>query len=104
MGIIGMGRIGQALAKRALGFSMKVLYTTKSGRDVGMGEDVIASDIDTILKESDYVVLLCYLDDSTHHLISERELKMMKPSAFIVNAARGAVIDESVLVTALQVI
>jgi lactate dehydrogenase-like 2-hydroxyacid dehydrogenase len=103
LGIVGAGRIGQAVAKRGAGFNMKIIYTAQSRkhdfeRDTGAG----FLDKDTLLREADFVSLHVPLTPSTHHLIGERELSLMKPSAILVNTSRGPVINEKALVKALK--
>ena len=103
LGVIGMGRIGIEVAKRARGFEMQVLYN-----DVYRREDLEAElgyryvDQDTLLAESDYVTLHTVLNENTHHLIGEAELAMMKPTAVLVNASRGPVVDPKALYDALS--
>jgi glyoxylate reductase len=100
----GKGRIGQAVARRAHGFSMNVLYC--GPRRLPEAEERIAGmtyvSLDDLLKQSDFVSLHPPLNDDTRHMISDREFKLMKSSAFIVNTARGAIIDEAALVRALK--
>jgi glyoxylate reductase len=98
LGIVGMGRIGQAVAKRALAFSMRVLATSRIERPI---EGVSYVDFETLLRESDVVSLHVALSETTHHLIDARALEMMKPSAILVNTARGAVVDQAALAVAL---
>ncbi|MBI3923195.1 MAG: D-glycerate dehydrogenase [Armatimonadetes bacterium] len=104
LGLVGLGRIGYAMAKRAQGFDMRVLYTSPRRVDERLEKSVGAQYVDlrTILKESDFVSLHPYLDESTRHLIGERELKLMKSTAFLINTSRGPVVDENALVMALQ--
>jgi glyoxylate reductase len=100
LGIVGYGQIGQALARRALGFSMRVLYTSRTPRPAdAVGERV---DLDTVLRESDVVSLHAPLTPETTRMIGERELRLMKPTASLVNTARGGIIDQSALVRALE--
>lgn len=104
IGIIGMGRIGQAVAKRAAGFSMNILY---SGRRRLPGETEHAlnatyADLETLLARSDYVTLHVPLTEQTHHLIDAAALDQMRPEAFLINTARGPVVDETALCTALE--
>lgn len=102
LGIIGSGRIGAAVARRAQGFDMRLLVnsleTEEEIRQLG-GEKV---DLDFLLTESDFVSLHVPLTDETHHLISERELGLMKPTAILVNTARGSVLDPEALFAALR--
>lgn len=103
LGVIGFGRIGKEVARRAAGFSMKVLvYDTyrdeQAERDLG----VTFAEIDEILKAADFITLHVALTPETRHLISHREFGMMKPSAVLVNAARGPVVDTDALTAALK--
>ncbi|MEG3129025.1 glyoxylate/hydroxypyruvate reductase GhrB [Pantoea cypripedii] len=104
LGILGMGRIGLALAQRAhFGFGMKILYNARrqhSEAETRFGAR--ACDLETLLKESDFVCISLPLTEQTHHMISTAQLKMMKPSAILINAGRGPVVDEQALITALQ--
>lgn len=97
LGIVGMGRIGQAVARRSVGFDMEVLYSSPTDKDVA-AERV---ELDELLSRSDHVVICTRLDDTTRGLISNRELAAMKPTAYLVNVARGAVVDTDALVAAL---
>ncbi|RLG47688.1 MAG: D-glycerate dehydrogenase [Thermoproteota archaeon] len=103
LGIVGLGRIGSAVARRAKGFNMRVLYY-----DIVRREDLERElglkfvDLETLLRESDFVSLHCPLTKETYHLIGERELKMMKPTAFLINTARGKVVDQKALYRALK--
>ena len=94
LGIVGMGRIGQAVAKRALAFSMRVIATSRTERPV---EGVTYVDLETLLRESDVVSLHVALSEATRHLIGVDELAAMKPSAILINTARGAVVDQVAL-------
>ncbi|MBN1856006.1 MAG: D-glycerate dehydrogenase [Dehalococcoidia bacterium] len=101
IGIIGYGRIGQAVGRRAKGFGMRVLYhNRKPVADDPSGAEY--TDIDSLLKESDFVSLYVPLSDETRHLIDAKRLALMKPSAFLVNISRGPVVDEQALVDALK--
>ncbi|MFI4980027.1 MAG: 2-hydroxyacid dehydrogenase [Nevskiales bacterium] len=104
LGIIGLGRIGSAVARRAaLGFGMRVLYTARSPKAEAERElGAQRRELDALLRESDFVCVLAPLTAQTRHLIGARELALMKPSAFLVNAARGAVVDEQALIAALR--
>lgn len=104
LGIIGMGRIGQAVAKRARGFEMRVLYYSRTRLPEEQEAECRAQfvDLPTLLKESDFVSLHCPYTPETHHLIGENELSMMKPSAYLINTARGSVVDEQALIRALK--
>jgi glyoxylate reductase len=99
----GKGRIGRAVARRALGFGMKVLYW---GPNRMTDEEEAQSQmrympLDRLLAESDFVSLHSALSPATHHQIGTRELALMKPSAFLINTARGPVVDEAALAGAL---
>ena len=102
LGIIGCGRIGQAVAKRASGFSMKLLGHDIAPNDEAkkMGIDFVP--LDQLLAESDFISLHCALTPETRGLIGEAQLRKMKPSAYIINTARGAVMDEAALLRALK--
>jgi len=104
IGIIGFGRIGQQVAKRASGFDMKVLYcdVVPISPEIEKMYNATRVEIDTLLKESDYVTLHTLLTKETHHLINEKRLSLMKSSAYLINASRGPVVDEEALVKALQ--
>jgi len=102
LGIIGMGRIGQAVAQRAAGFNMKVLAfdpAIPAGEKNPMWKSV---DLQVLLRESDFLSLHVPLTDKTKHMISVGELKLMKRDAIIINTSRGAVINESALIEALK--
>ena len=98
LGLIGYGRIARAVAQRATGFDMEVLHTSRT--DTGLPGYV--PELATLLARADIVSLHVPLTESTHHLIGAAELALMKPTAVIVNTARGPVIDEDALVDALQ--
>lgn len=102
IGIVGFGRIGYAVAQRAKGFDMKILYTDTSDKDYAKEFGATRVDMETLLKESDFVTLHPFLDASSHHMIDEPQLRMMKKNAIILNAARGPVIHEKALVQALK--
>lgn len=99
LGIIGMGRIGEAVADRAKGFGMKVLYHNRTRRSF---EDVEYAEFDDLLKRSDYVVILTPLTEETRGMIGERELSLMKETASLINVARGGIVDETALYDALK--
>jgi lactate dehydrogenase-like 2-hydroxyacid dehydrogenase len=98
LGLVGFGRIGRAVAQRANGFDMEVIHTTR--HDTGMSGFVPT--LDELLERSDIVSLHVPLNESTRHLIGAAELARMKPTAVLVNAARGPVIDENALADALE--
>jgi lactate dehydrogenase-like 2-hydroxyacid dehydrogenase len=102
IGIIGMGRVGQAIAMRALGFDMDVMYTARSAKPtVETGLGARRASLDELLATSDHVVVAVPLTSDTHQLIGARELAMMKPTANLVNIARGPVVDTDALYEAL---
>jgi glyoxylate reductase len=102
LGIVGLGRIGKAIARRARGFGMRVLYHSRrpdpEAAAVGAEHRARAD----LLREADYVVLAVPLSPETRHLIGAAELALMKPTAYLVNVARGPVVDEAALVEALR--
>lgn len=103
LGIIGAGRIGQSFASKSAGFSMKILYTGNSPKpEFEKSCGAVFSDLETLLKESDFVSLHVPLTPSTKHMIGERELRLMKKTAILINTARGPVVDEAALVRALK--
>ena len=103
LGIIGLGRIGIEVAKRARGFDMRVLYHNRSqNKEAEEQLGCTRVDMDTLLSESDFVVVLVPLGPQTHRLISAPQLKKMKPTAFLVNAARGPIVDAPALYEALR--
>ena len=104
LGIIGMGKIGSAIAKRGyLGFDMKILYHNRT-RNLEAEQKYNAAyhDLDTLLKESDFVCLMTPLTPETENLMGEREFKLMKKSAIFVNGSRGKTVDEKALIEALR--
>ena len=104
LGIVGFGRIGRAVARRALGFDMRVLYQDAIPADGAVERELRASrvELDALLCEADFVSLHTPFLPETRHLMNARTLRLMKPSAILVNAARGPVVDEAALVQALQ--
>ena len=103
LGIIGMGRIGQAVAQRAAGFCMKVRYHTRQSLATSsLPREWEHRSLQNILGEADIVTIHVPLSPSTHHLIGAREMAWMRPTAFLINTARGPIIDEGALVNALK--
>jgi len=104
LGIIGFGRIGRAVARRALGFNMRVLYHDTVRADPTVEREVKATymERDALLRDSDFVSLHTLLIPETRHLIDERTLRLMKKTAILVNAARGPIVDEAALARALK--
>src|SRR5688572_22562910 len=103
LGIVGMGRIGREVAKRARGFDMRILYHSR--RRYPESEAMLGAeyaDLTTLLAQSDFVSIHTPLTSETRHLISREELAMMKPTAILINTARGPVVDESALYGALR--
>lgn len=99
LGIIGMGRIGQAVCKRAQGFDMNIIYHSRSSKNIEGATPVSLRDL---LQSSDIISLHTPLTPETKHLIGEKEFDLMKSSAYLINTTRGAVIDEDALVQALK--
>lgn len=104
LGIIGMGGVGRAAAERARGFSMRVLYydPNRLPADDEASLGISWTPLDTLLAESDFVSLHARLTPETRHLIGERELGLMKRTAYFINSARGPLVDEEALVRALR--
>ena len=104
LGIIGMGRIGQAVARRARGFDMRVVYNNRSRLDESTEKQLNAVWVerDVLLAQSDFVVVMAPYSAATHHLIGAAEIAKMKPTAILVNSARGGVVDDAALVQALK--
>jgi glyoxylate reductase len=103
LGIIGLGRIGSEVARRATGFNMKILYhdlnrNSRLEKELG----VVYAGKEEVLRQSDFVSLHLPLSTETYRCIGENELKMMKPSAILVNSSRGQVVDQGALLTALE--
>jgi gluconate 2-dehydrogenase len=104
LGIFGMGRIGQAIARRAAGFEMKVLYHNRRRLTADIEQRLGATYVtkDELLRQSDFVVLQVPYSPETHHMIGARELKLMKPTAILINSTRGGVVDDAALIAALR--
>ena len=103
LGIIGLGRIGQEVAKRALGFEMKVIYFDTVRRpELETQLGISFTPFEELLRTSDFVSLNCALNESTFHLINERTLRLMKPTAILVNTSRGPTVDLEDLYRALK--
>ena len=103
LGIIGFGRIGQAVFKRSKGFNMRVLaYDPFQKETIERTEGIEFQELPGLLRESDFVTLHTSLSGETFHLIGEKELFLMKPTSYLINTSRGPVIDEKALVKALQ--
>jgi len=104
LGIFGMGRIGQAIARRAAGFEMKVLYHNRKRAtpEIERRCNAAYASKDDLLRQSDFVVLQMPYSPETHHYIGARELKLMKSSAILINSTRGGVVDDAALIAALK--
>jgi gluconate 2-dehydrogenase len=104
LGIVGMGRIGQAIARRAAGFEMQVLYHNRRRLDAGLEQSLRARHValDELLAAADFVVLQVPYTQDTQHLIGAAQLARMKRSAILINAARGGVVDDAALIEALR--
>ncbi|MGQ9489945.1 MAG: 2-hydroxyacid dehydrogenase [Anaerolineae bacterium] len=102
LGLIGFGRIGQAMARRAAGFAMRVLYYDPSQPEPPPGLDAVPVALETLLRESDFVSLHVPLTSSTHGMINRETLALMKPTAVLINTARGPVVDSTALYEALR--
>ena len=103
LGLIGAGRIGQATARRARGFEMKIIYWAPRRKlevERALGMEYVT--LERLLSESDFVSLHPALNAETRHMIGDKEFAQMKPTAFIINTARGAIIDEGAMVRALK--
>jgi lactate dehydrogenase-like 2-hydroxyacid dehydrogenase len=104
IGIVGFGRIGQAIAKRARGFDMNILYYTRNrvAPDVEKQLDARYVSKEDLLSQSDIVMLILPYKPETHHFIGAPELARMKPSAVLINMARGGIVDDAALIEALR--
>ncbi|MBI4611034.1 MAG: D-glycerate dehydrogenase [Candidatus Rokubacteria bacterium] len=104
LGIVGLGRIGEAVARRAQGFGMRILYTKRNRLDASRESALGAAyrPLDDLLGESDFVSVNVALTPETVHLIGRRQLGLMRPSAYLVNTARGPIVDEQALADALE--
>lgn len=104
LGIIGFGHIGRAVAKRASGFEMNILYTQRNRVADQVEQELQATYVsqEELIASSDFIVLNCSYNESMKHMISEHELNQMKKSAYLINAARGPLVDEQALVSILK--
>jgi gluconate 2-dehydrogenase len=104
LGIIGLGRIGQAVARRAQGFSMQTLYFNRRRLDPAVERSlgVKYTPMSRLLRQADFVSINVPYSAATHHLIGAREIALMKPGAILVNAARGGIVDDAALIAALK--
>ncbi|HEY9702493.1 MAG TPA: D-glycerate dehydrogenase, partial [Allocoleopsis sp.] len=103
LGIIGLGRIGQAVARRAKGFNLNILYHNRHRLDVNLEQELGVKyvSLEELLQESDFITLHTPLTDNTYHLIGSNELKLMKKTAFLINTARGQILNQNALHHAL---
>lgn len=99
LGLFGLGRIGQAVALRARAFGLRVIATTSSGQDYGVGCEMVT--LEELLRRSDYLSLHAPATPTTRKVINEANLRLMKPTAFLINTSRGGLVDESALRAAL---
>ncbi len=103
LGIIGAGRIGRAVAKRAGGFDMRVVYFSRSrNEEIEQESGAFFMPLNTLLKEADFISIHCPLTEETHHLLNAERMKQIKKGAYLINTARGPVVDEAALINALQ--
>ena len=104
LGIVGMGHIGKAVARRARGFSMQVLYYNRARLDPALERELDAHSVsfEYLLANADYLTLHVPLNAQTHHLIGKQELLRMKPTAYLINTSRGPVVEEKALIEILQ--
>lgn len=103
LGVIGAGGIGKELLRMARGFDLKLLATDPVANDVELGYiGARKVDLDTLMRESDFVVVCCLLNEHTRHLIGAEALAKMKPTSYLINVARGPIVDEKALIDVLQ--
>jgi D-3-phosphoglycerate dehydrogenase/(S)-sulfolactate dehydrogenase len=103
LGIVGLGSIGKEVAKRARGFDMRVLaYDIFQDEAFAARHQVTYVPLEQLLKESDFVTLHCFLDENSYHLINAERLALMKPTAYLINTARGPIVDEEALYQVLK--
>ncbi len=103
IGIIGYGAVGQKVGRRSIGFEMKVkVFDPYWKADSSRPDAVVSVDLPTLLRESDFVIVCAKLTPETRHLIGEEQLRLMKPTSYLINVSRGAIIDQTALAVALQ--
>ena len=100
LGIVGYGSIGQAVARMARGFGVEILVAARPGAAASIAKDRVS--LDRLLREADIISLHCPLTPETRNLINRESLSLMKPTAFLINTARGALVDEAALINALR--
>lgn len=103
LGLIGFGNSAHALLPKAHGFGLRVIaYTPRLAVDAVQAPDIATQDLDFLLQEADYISIHAPLNDATRHLLNERAFRYMKPTAYVINTSRGAIIDETALIKALD--
>ena len=102
LGILGMGRIGSAIARRGAGFSMRLLYCNRTEAPDAPALGAARVSLDELLAQADHLVLVLPYSAATHHIIGEREFGLMKPTATLINIARGGIVDDAALAAALR--
>lgn len=104
MGIIGLGKIGQAVAKRAKAFGMKIIYTSRHRKDARLETElgVTFKSLDQLLREADFVTIHTPYNAGTHHLLDKDKFAIMKKDAYLINASRGPIVHEADLIDALK--
>ena len=102
LGILGMGRIGRAVAQRASGFSMRVIYHNRTPLPAGQAAGASWVPMGELLREADYLVLMLPYSPASHHIIGAAEIAAMKPTAYLINVARGGIVDDGALIEALR--
>ncbi len=105
LGIVGMGRIGQAVARRASGFGLSIVYHNRRQLPPAVEETLRATyvaDLEDLIRECDIITLHCPHTSETHEMINAERIRMMKPSTYLINTARGDLVDENALIEALQ--
>lgn len=104
LGIVGLGNIGQAVAKRAKGFGMKIIYNSRTRKSPEIEKDLNATyvSLEELLKQADFVSLNCSYAPEMKHMISAKQFKLMKPTSYLINVSRGPVVNEQALIQALK--
>ena len=102
LGILGMGRIGQAVARRAAGFEMRVIYHNRNRLPAELAADAGWVSKEELFRQSDFLVLMLPYAPAVHHIVGAAELALMKPTAHLINVARGGIVDDNALIEALQ--
>ncbi|MEH7304655.1 2-hydroxyacid dehydrogenase family protein [Neobacillus drentensis] len=104
IGVVGFGQIGQAVAKRAAAFDMKVLYTGPNRKSPQVEQSLNATYVsfDELVAESDFITINCAYNPTMKHMFSTKQFEMMKPTAYLINCARGPIVDEAALIAALE--